>query len=154
MKKHLKVATIAILSALFFTTVTATSPTFAAGACESGVDAVKTAAGCDGSTDALPTAIVNILSAIIGVAGLVSVVYIIIGGVQYMTSSGDASKVEKAKKTILYACIGLIVCALSFVIVNFVIGNILGQQATDGGEASSLLPQPTELPIAFLGKQL
>ena len=154
MKKQLKVATIAILSALFFTPVTATSPTFAAGACESGVDAVKTAAGCDGSTDALPTAIVNILSAIIGVAGLVSVVYIIIGGVQYMTSSGDASKVEKAKKTILYACIGLIVCALSFVIVNFVIGNILGQQATDGGEASSLLPQPTELPIAFLGKQL
>ena len=47
MKKHLKVATIAILSALFFTTVTATSPTFAAGACESGVDAVKTAAGCE-----------------------------------------------------------------------------------------------------------
>ena len=160
MKKYLKIATIAILSIICFTAIT-TMPTFAADdeavegdPCKSGVTAVVNAAGCNNNTDALPTAIVNILSAIIGVAGLVSVVYIIIGGVQYMTSSGDASKVEKAKKTILYACIGLIVCALSFVIVNFVIGNILGQQATDGGEASSLLPQPTELPIAFLGKQL
>lgn len=154
MKKHLKVATIAILSVFFLTATITAAPAFAAGACESGVDAVKTAAGCDGSTNALPTAITSILSAIIGVAGLVSVVYIIIGGVQYMTSSGDASKTEKAKKTVLYACIGLIICALAFVIVNFVIGNILGQQTTSGGEASSLLPQPTELPIAFLEKQL
>ena len=140
------------------------TPTFAANSSSSGASnvcessapqEVKDAAGCEGkNANALPGIIQGILSAIIGVAGLVSVVYIIIGGVQYMTSSGDASKVEKAKKTILYACIGLIVCALSFVIVNFVIGNILGQQATDGGEASSLLPQPTELPIAFLGKQL
>ena len=96
----------------------------------------------------------TILSTIIGVLGFVCVVVMIIGGVQYMTSSGDASKTEKAKKTVLYACIGLIICALAFVIVNFVIGNILGQQTTSGGEASSLLPQPTELPIAFLEKQL
>lgn len=129
MKKYLKVAAIANLSAFFFTAITS-APTLAAGACQSGVDAVSKAAGCDGSTDALPSAITSILSAIIGVAGLVSVVYIIIGGVQYMTSSGDASKTEKAKKTILYACIGLIICALAFVIVNFVIGNILGQQTT------------------------
>lgn len=160
MKKYLKIATIAILSIICFTAIT-TIPTFAADdeavegdPCKSGVTAVANAAGCNNNTDALPTAITNILSAIIGVAGLVSVVYIIIGGVQYMTSSGDASKTEKAKKTVLYACIGLIICALAFVIVNFVIGNILGQQTTSDGEASSLLPQPTELPIAFLEKQL
>ena len=156
MKKYFKTIAIAIFSILGTTTIMS-SPTLAADAdvCSTNVpDSVKEAAGCNSNTDSLQSAITNILSAIIGVAGLVSVVYIIIGGVQYMTSSGDASKVEKAKKTILYACIGLIVCALSFVIVNFVIGNILGQQATDGGEASSLLSQPTELPIAFLGKQL
>lgn len=160
MKKYLKIATIAILSIICFTTIT-TMPTLAADdeavegdPCKSGVTAVANAAGCNNNTDALPTVITSILSAIIGVAGLVSVVYIIIGGIQYMTSSGDASKTEKAKKTVLYACIGLIICALAFVIVNFVIGNILGQQTTSGGEASSLLPQPTELPIAFLEKQL
>ena len=108
----------------------------------------------EGAGNNLESNVTTILTNIIAVLGIACVVVMIIGGVQYMTSSGDASKVEKAKKTILYACIGLIVCALSFVIVNFVIGNILGQQATDGGEASSLLPQPTELPIAFLRKQL
>ena len=67
----------------------------------------------------------TILSAIIGVLSFVCVVVMIIGGVNYMTSSGDAGKVKKAKDTILYGLIGLIVCVLAFAIVQFVIGNIL-----------------------------
>ncbi|MBR3131973.1 hypothetical protein IKG33_00965 [Candidatus Saccharibacteria bacterium] len=69
--------------------------------------------------------ITGILSAVIAILGLVCVVVMIIGGVNYMTSSGDAGKVKKAKDTILYGLIGLIVCALAFALVNFVIGNIL-----------------------------
>ena len=89
------------------------------------------AAGCEqNASDQLPTTITNILYTIIGIAGLVAVVFVIIGGVNYMTSSGDAGKLEKAKKTILYACIGLIICALAFAIVNWVIGGVLKQGAT------------------------
>lgn len=88
-------------------------------------DEVKKAAGCSGGSDDLPNVIVNILNGIIGVAGFIAVIWIIIGGVSYMTSSGDPSKTKKARDTILYACIGLIICVLSFVIVNFVILNIL-----------------------------
>ena len=47
-----------------------------------------------------------------------------------MTSSGDAGKVKKAKDTILYGVIGLIVVALAFAIVNFVIGGVLGNNKT------------------------
>ena len=71
------------------------------------------------------SSITGILNAIIGVLGLVCVVVMIIGGVNYMTSAGDASKVKKAKDTILYGLIGLIVCVLAFAIVNFVITNII-----------------------------
>ena len=67
----------------------------------------------------------TILSTIIGVLGFVCVVVMIIGGVNYMTSSGDAGKVKKAKDTILYGLIGLIVCVLAFALVQFVIGTIL-----------------------------
>jgi len=88
-------------------------------------DEVKKAAGCSGGGDDLPNIVVNILNAIIGVAGFISVVWIIIGGVTYMTSSGDANKTKKARDTILYACIGLVVCVLAFAIVNFVILDIL-----------------------------
>ena len=75
----------------------------------------------------LNTAIINIINAVIGVLGLVCVVVMIIGGVNYMTSSGDAGKVKKAKDTILYGVIGLAVCVLAFAIVNFVISNIINK---------------------------
>ena len=90
-------------------------------------DQVKAASGCPGygTDDNLPNVIIIILNSIIGVASFISVIWIIIGGVNYMTSSGDATKVKKARDTILYACIGLAICFLSFAIVNFVIVNIL-----------------------------
>ena len=67
----------------------------------------------------------TIINAIIGILGIVAVIVIILGGVQYMTSTGDAGKVKKAKDTILYGVIGLIICALAAAIVNFVIGVVL-----------------------------
>ncbi len=72
--------------------------------------------------------VTSIINAVIGVLGLVCVVIMIIGGINYMTSSGDAGKVKKAKDTILYGLIGLVVCVLAFALVNWVIGSILGQK--------------------------
>ena len=84
---------------------------------------IRIASGCDGGAgDKLPQAVIGILNVIIGLLGIVAVIAIVFGGVQYMTSSGDAGKVKKAKDTILYAVIGLIVCILAFAIVNFAIG--------------------------------
>ena len=91
----------------------------------SAAQAVKDAAGCNGTSDQLPIVIQNILYSVIAVVGIVSVIFIIVGGVQYIASSGDAGKAKKAKDTILYAVIGLIVSALAFVIVNFVLSTIL-----------------------------
>lgn len=84
---------------------------------------VKAAAGCDDSnTNAVPDILTNILNSIIFISGLIAVVFIIIGGVKYMTSTGDAGKTKQAKDTILYAVIGLIICVLAFAIVNWTIG--------------------------------
>jgi hypothetical protein len=66
------------------------------------------------------TQAINIFSVIVGV---IAVVMIIIGGVKYITSGGDAGNVTGAKNTILYAIIGLVVVALSQVIVQFVLGS-------------------------------
>lgn len=83
---------------------------------------VRVASGCDGDEVAgLDEAITSILNAIIAAVGIVAVVFVLIGGINYMTSNGDAAKLEKAKKTILYACIGLAVCALAFAIVNWAV---------------------------------
>lgn len=79
----------------------------------------------DGSTN-LTGNITTIINAVIGILGLVCVVVMIIGGVNYMTSAGDAGKVKKGKDTILYGLIGLVICVLAFALVNWVISGVLG----------------------------
>lgn len=79
----------------------------------------------DNGEETLDQSITTILNGVVGVLGIVCVVVMIIGGVNYMTSAGDSGKVKKAKDTILYGLIGLIICVLSFAIVNFVIANII-----------------------------
>ena len=64
----------------------------------------------------------TVLNIIIGALGLVAVAVIVFGGVQYMTSTGDSGKTAKARNTILYAVIGLIICAFAAIIVNWTIG--------------------------------
>lgn len=78
------------------------------------------------SGEGLEKTIGNIISAVIGILGLACVVIIIVGGVQYMTSSGDSGKVKKAKDTILYGVVGMVICVLAFAITQFVIGAING----------------------------
>lgn len=62
--------------------------------------------------------VINILTIIVGV---IAVIMIIVGGLQYITSGGSSEKVSKAKNTILYAIIGLIIVALAQIIVRFVL---------------------------------
>ena len=67
--------------------------------------------------------IVNtIINTVIFVIGMVAVIMIILGGISYATSQGDAAKVKKGKDTILYGIIGLVIAILAFAIVNFVLG--------------------------------
>lgn len=91
---------------------------------------VWNAAGCEGTSDDLPGLIVGILNAIIAISGIIAVIFVLIGGINYMTSAGDSAKLQKAKNTILYACIGMIIAVLSFAIVNFVIVNIIGGRSS------------------------
>ena len=79
-----------------------------------------------GNGTELTSNVTTILNAVIGILGLVCVVVMIIGGVNYMTSAGDAQKVKKGKDTILYGLIGLVVCVLAFALVNWVIAGVLG----------------------------
>ena len=56
--------------------------------------------------------------------GILAVIMIIWGGIRYVLSGGDSGAVSSAKKTILYAVVGLIVAILAYAIVNFVITTI------------------------------
>ncbi len=66
----------------------------------------------------------NIVNTLIYVIGAVAVVMVIIGGLRYVVSGGDASSTKAAKDTILYAIIGVVIAAFSYAIVNFVLSKL------------------------------
>lgn len=63
----------------------------------------------------------NIFSLIIGI---IAVIMIMIGGLKFITSSGDSAATNSARNTILYAIVGLVVVSLAQVIVHFVLKRI------------------------------
>lgn len=65
----------------------------------------------------------GIVEILLTAAGFLAVIFVIIGGIRYMTSNGNASAVADAKQTITYAIIGLVVAVTARLIVGFVIGN-------------------------------
>ena len=69
----------------------------------------------------------NIFNGVLWLAGAVAVIFVIWGGLKYTLSNGDSSETQKAKNTILYAIIGLVVVIVSFVIVRTVQTLIFGR---------------------------
>ncbi|HYH75068.1 MAG TPA: pilin [Candidatus Saccharimonadales bacterium] len=65
--------------------------------------------------------IIDIFSAI---AGIAAVIMIIVAGFRFITANGDSGTVSSARKTVMYAVVGLIVVALSQTLVKFVIDKI------------------------------
>lgn len=59
-------------------------------------------------------------------AGLLAILMIIWGAVQYSTSAGDPGKIQKSKKTIINSVIGVVIVILAASIVNLVINQTKG----------------------------
>ena len=60
-----------------------------------------------------------------GFAALVAVVFLIIAGYTYITSAGDADKVEKAGKTITASIVGLVIVLIARILVELVLEKIM-----------------------------
>jgi hypothetical protein len=63
----------------------------------------------------------TVSNTLIFLVGAVAVIFLIIGGLRYVVSQGDAKNIEAAKNTILYAIVGIVVAVISFALVQFVI---------------------------------
>jgi len=59
------------------------------------------------------------------VGGIVAVIFVIIGGVQYITSQGEPENTNHARSTILNALIGLVITITAATLVNW-LGTTLG----------------------------
>ncbi len=91
------------------------------GACATAAIAATDANRCDAGSTNLTKIVQTIINTITYVIGIIAVIMIILGGISYATSQGDAAKVKKGKDTILYGIIGLVIAILAYAIINFVL---------------------------------
>jgi len=128
MKIIQKLVTPALLAFALLGGLTMLNSTSVSAACAPGSSAkdcilegsdIKTGAGDKSIKD-----LIKIISEVLlFVLGAIAVIMIIVGGIRYTTSNGEASQIKSAKDTILYSIIGVIVAILAYAIVNFVVGN-------------------------------
>jgi len=79
----------------------------------------------------------TIISVVLGVLGILAVAYIIYGGFMFTTAAGDPAKTKKARETIMYGVIGLVVALLAFAIVNFVLTSVFSGSAANSGASAN-----------------
>lgn len=70
----------------------------------------------------LVDSIAAILNWLLLFVGIVAIVMFVVGGILYLTAAGNEEQAEKAKNTITYAIIGLIVVLISYVLVRTIAG--------------------------------
>lgn len=72
-----------------------------------------------------PDGILTKVAGIFGViTGVISVFMMLIGGVRYITSSGDPQKAATARKTIIYAAVGVVVASIGGILVRFLLSRL------------------------------
>lgn len=62
----------------------------------------------------------SVIQAVAGLAGLVATGFFVVGGLRYITSSGNPEHLERAKRTIMFSATGLAITIAAFVLSNIV----------------------------------
>ena len=91
------------------------------------------------------TMVTNLIQWFGGMAGVVAAIFLVIGAVGYMTSQGDAGKLQKAKTTILYSLIGLVIVALAEILTAFVSNLIREANAGSQGQNPAIVREIANL---------
>lgn len=60
------------------------------------------------------------LDILLAAAVLIALIYLIFGGIQWISSGGDKTKLQSARNKMVYAIIGLVVAFLAYFIVGLV----------------------------------
>ncbi len=85
----------------------------------------------------LKVIIARIVQIFFGFLGIIAVLIVMYGGFIWMTAGGDVAKIEKAKKLLVNAVIGLVIIFSAFAIVSFVINALLGNGSGGNGRGTN-----------------
>jgi Type IV secretion system pilin len=100
-----------VIFRIFSTGANVTCPQGYAGSCDTGLPVVS----------ASNTELEKVLQIVLGIAAAICVLIIMIGGFRFVVSQGNPDNISRARDTILYALIGLVIAVSAEAIVSFVI---------------------------------
>ena len=83
------------------------------------------------SLDNILQVFVNITILILGISGSVILLMFVYGGFLWITSRGDAKRIEKGKDTLAHAVIGFAIIILSYSMINFLIATLAGDAPSE-----------------------
>jgi hypothetical protein len=103
----------------------------------------------------------NITNIIISITGGLSLLFVIISGIQILTGFGNDEKIGEAKKTLLWALVGVVISLLSYAIVQIIVSIQIGVPVKTtktswipvayAAEVSQGNPDPNQLFHSFTG---
>lgn len=68
----------------------------------------------------------QVIRYVLGVIAVIATLMFVWGGIMMMTSAGNADQVKKAKETLVWATIGIVVILGSWAIIKFVLKGLVG----------------------------
>lgn len=67
----------------------------------------------------------NVVNFITGFIAVLGIIFLVWGGLLYVTAAGDDNQMDRAKTTITYAILGLFVAGLAYAVTKLVINKII-----------------------------
>ena len=69
----------------------------------------------------------QIIETLVLIAGLISAVFVVVGGYKYLMAGGEEEKVKSARAMITNALLGLVITLLSYALVRIVLSIVAGK---------------------------
>src|SRR5690606_31548371 len=79
---------------------------------------------CNNQNENAEDLIGTLVDVLLFIVGALAVIMIVVSGIFYIISGGDAGKVARAKNMLLYSIIGLVVAFIAFALVNWVFNEL------------------------------
>jgi hypothetical protein len=89
-----------------------------------GIGAASGGSGCTASGPSVNRILSFAINTLSVIAGIAAVIMIIIAGLKYVTSNGEAGNINSAKTSLIYAIVGLVIVAISQFLVQYVIAKV------------------------------
>ncbi len=81
---------------------------------------------CNTPSEGLEGLVGTVLTYLFIAAAIIAIIFLIWGGIKWITSGGDKTKVEAARHTIVGAIIGLVIVFASFFIITTILNTFFG----------------------------